>query len=376
MIGFYVIYILMGYAVAAVLSEILSLEFITLLYRASVVILSLVILFYQVATKKYSVRSAQCALIFFYSVYILFVLWHFSQGFSHDKLLLWRFYLNNTIFFVILPLIVVGRDLGTRDLQDIKLYGFIFSVSYIALIYFAWFLGHSELYRLSFYKLNPISLSIAAGISIFLFLFAINSRWLKALFVTSSLVLIISSGSRGPVLGLLVVLLVYLLFDSRRSLKLGLITLVSATFIALAYWASELFEAYVIMERFDLSSDKGSMSINIRVNQYESAFNIFLDNFLFGGSLTENYENMYPHNIILEILMSGGLFLLMVWNLVFYYYCKSIYKRIKENGIHTCDYLVIFLFCCSLVTWSLPGSGVLAIMILVSSRLSPSYRTF
>lgn len=53
------------------------------------------------------------------------------------------------------------------------------------------------------------------------------------------------------------------------------------------------------------------------------AITIFKENILVGGRVLYE-EGMYPHNIFLELLMAGGILLLILFGLIFYPLIKSV----------------------------------------------------
>lgn len=366
---FYIIYIILGYPISAILSEILFFDNLTIIYRAISLVFCVFFIVNKIKYDSLSYGKFQISLIFFYMLYLLFVLRYFSEGFDHESLTLWRFYLNNTIFFTLMPILSIVSDISDNDIRKIKNYGFFFSLAYLVLIILAWCFGLSDTYRLSFTKLNPISLSISLGIAI-LFIFwklKLNAKSISLIIIT--LVFMVYTGSRGPLLALFVVYTLYLIINARWGYKI--FALLSGLFVSVVIvsFYNVIVEYIPIISRFDFSTEKGGMSVSIREYQYKSAIEIFTENPIFGGGLTENHLNMYPHNIILELLMNGGIVLFGCFILTMIFFVLSLSKRVKNIGLFPLDYMIAFLILCTLTTSALPGTGVLAFCMVLATRI-------
>ena len=94
------------------------------------------------------------------------------------------------------------------------------------------------------------------------------------------------------------------------------------------------------------SEDQGS--IGVRFEMYSVSWQLFFNNPLFGVGLGNWHEfsgfdnHLYPHNVLLEILAEGGLFLFLVFFTTFVY----IFKNTSEVGRY------ILILCLLLTSFS------------------------
>jgi hypothetical protein len=129
------------------------------------------------------------------------------------------------------------------------------------------------------------------------------------------------SAARGPILALIVVGLYYIVLKKKvKFLFIFLFFLV--VFITLIYISRQFFHLEsAFIERNYLWIFEGNTSG--REPYFNRAIAIFKDNILVGGRVL--YEDgMYPHNLFLELLMSGGILLLLIFGLIFYPLIKNI----------------------------------------------------
>ncbi|NJD31287.1 MAG: O-antigen ligase family protein [Gammaproteobacteria bacterium] len=171
--------------------------------------------------------------------------------------------------------------------------------------------------RLATPVLNPISVG-HLGVSVFIValcgLAGSNAlgRAFRWLVILTSVVVIVASASRGPILAALMVALTYS-FVHRRRRRLGLARLVFRLAllglviagIALAVNYLEQ-EGYIsLIQRFsDTLEDVSALE---RIAMAVGAWQQFLDHPLLGSAFVELGSYTYPHNIVLEALMATGI---------------------------------------------------------------------
>ncbi len=123
--------------------------------------------------------------------------------------------------------------------------------------------------------------------------------------------LVVASGSRGPLLGVLLSAAMVFLLPTRNTatyrslLRIGsfLIVLVG---LAIAYFATrDSFELQAIERLFYILGDS---STSYRWLAMAGALEQFAQNPWFGSSLVELQTTDYPHNIVVESLMALGIF--------------------------------------------------------------------
>ena len=170
--------------------------------------------------------------------------------------------------------------------------------------------------RLATAVLNPISVG-HLGVSVFIValcglagssLLAKVFRWLLIL---TSVVVIVASASRGPILAALMVAIVYsFVRRRRRSLALGVLlfrlALLAAVIAAVVLAINYLEEGgYIsLIERF--SETLEDVAAQERIAMAIGAWTQFTDHPLFGSAFVELRYYTYPHNIVLESLMATG----------------------------------------------------------------------
>ena len=172
--------------------------------------------------------------------------------------------------------------------------------------------------RLQLPSLNAISLGHVAALSILLSVFFLSrlriTRWflLKIVAVLTVLaigvVLLIFTGSRGPQLALVVSLSYFLL-----SQKFGLILKIVAVAVPLALIITPTVVSYI--EEFNVGAiarilnvlDGSDSAFSSRLISYHSSLEVFYNNPILGKAIVEPVFGFYPHNILLEALMSTGL---------------------------------------------------------------------
>lgn len=192
----------------------------------------------------------------------------------------------------------------------------------------------------------PLSLlgSITMLLSIILFYYKrINGiAFVLAAFPSATLMAI--AGSKGPVVGLGITLLVLLpIYFKKIRLKF-------AIFLSLAIWGVTRIEFVsnsidLLMRRFTIADR--DMSTTIRLNIFENAVDLFKNNPVFGAG---TYQGDYPHNFFLEVMSENGLLLLIVVLCILavfaFYYVRFILKK-SNNYIES---IAFSIFICSFIS--------------------------
>jgi hypothetical protein len=222
--------------------------------------------------------------------------------------------------------------------------------------------------RLSFGIINPIWLGRFAGMAIVI-LYGLESFRFRKLFYLINFVIIIFSGSKGPILGLLLVFILHYFKDSKVILYLillAILLIVSFNFIGEDYRdfilarflsfnpnATELFQ--------EIEDDRISILLRSTKNYFES---IQLSTCFIGlGPNTSSFyyyksvlnERWYPHNIFLEILFEYGLLALITF--LFTLFKTQIWKTSMLNS------LILFFLINSFFSGDLPLNWLLFFFI-------------
>jgi len=167
----------------------------------------------------------------------------------------------------------------------------------------------------SVYGINPLNISNLGAImlitSIF-FNFKDGFKTHDVGFYILGIVALIASGSKGPLLAFFIVLILIMIRNYQRLLKLKFIILVSIVVIAIIIALLFFRDEYAIIQRLiDMTSGNNQSSISTRQKMYIWTLNEILKNPLLLGSgidvFNEHYSYArYPHNIVLEVAYEVG----------------------------------------------------------------------
>ncbi|OOY32607.1 hypothetical protein BMI88_01585 [Thioclava sp. F36-6] len=120
--------------------------------------------------------------------------------------------------------------------------------------------------------------------------------------------LLILSNSRGPVVSLTLAFTLLLLAKIQHKRLLSVTSFFIIGALVAAYLnRSLLFDNTGILYRFEVITSGKDMSTAGRLISTSGAWHQFLENPFFGNSLQEEITKFYPHNVILESLMSTGI---------------------------------------------------------------------
>lgn len=200
-------------------------------------------------------------------------------------------------------------------------------------------------------------------------LMCFNNKIVKTIVNIIMFLLIIGTGSKGVIIGLIIVYLILMVKKIKSLLKnknsieiksiiknsiiLTLIILSVTIFILIKYVPVEF-----IKERLLSESSYGGAG---RVSLYSKAIELFMQNVFLGcgiGNYFYQYAEFtftYPHNIILEFMCELGIIGFMFFALFIYYVIKNILEKYKNSNIS----ILIMLFIMYLLNAMLSGNNVL-----------------
>lgn len=160
--------------------------------------------------------------------------------------------------------------------------------------------------------IGPIVISRAGGVLALCGLAATNVKnWIKILSFILGVSLLLLGSSRGPLAGFILCTLLLLLKNIRKGtfevifLKIVGITICIFVFISLF----NLFSGEINLgtyTRLTSMIDSG-VSGEERIHTWSAAWSQFVSSPIYGDKIVENYSYTYPHNLVLEVLMSVGL---------------------------------------------------------------------
>lgn len=316
--------VLSGYPIAAILSILLGVEnrFITVPFRLLILLISVILV------SVHNKRNGSTNLIFFIG-FILFWSIYFLKLFIGEifensveiglvEFSLYAFgtcFLPSLAFFLYIPFDSVGK---------IKKFSFAFlSIGCCVSIYYG-LVNFKNLIdqdlvvqRLSTDTIDPISMS-NIGVSLiilsFTSIFERNVKGsIKIVYVVSvamGIFSIAASGSRGPVISLLIVMGLFFLYNVQKNLIGKFALLIVFTIIAIGFTSYletkfNLQSLSRLQSGFDYTSDQ---SILERFELISTAVDEFLDNPLVGGRIGGQGKGRYPHNVFVESFMATGFF--------------------------------------------------------------------
>jgi O-antigen ligase len=223
--------------------------------------------------------------------------------------------------FGALPLLIISSmKLRDRDYDVIKwsllVSGLLLSV--VTLVYYRELIGSvgriSQAVSRDENYISPLALSycgtLSIGIGIHYLMKSKSGAWSRFLvfsFILFSLVPFFLGASRGSIFALFLPYVIMFLSSGSfvSNFRLLVIMLLTA---AVGVYLSELFGSSLIDRFTSMKTDisQGSESA-IRLEMWKEALLQFMDNPIFGDALEVRVFRFYPHNIILEVLMSTGI---------------------------------------------------------------------
>ncbi|MCZ9078986.1 O-antigen ligase family protein [Escherichia albertii] len=373
--GTFVSLLFFGYPVFSILATIFEQDSLTIFYRGLCIFIGLLSM--VIPSKKFgwyaSYSIVQILVIFLHLIYLSWVMYYFSNGYRNENLDL-SFYVNNSVLFSLIPILLLSKKLTLDSLFILKIQFNCFILMFITLTFIAYALGLNDQYRLSFEKINPISLSLYAAIGVLFCSWSFRSKVISTFVIVLLLSIMILSGSRGPLLALFFITCISIVFRLSFIKKIYAVIVAAALSFGITVFYDNLVDYIPILSRFNVATTEGSLSVNIREEQYKSAIDIFSNHPYFGGSLVEKFTFFYPHNIVIEILITGGIVLFFIYLLVFASFLVEIIKALR-NKVPVCFVYVFFLLLVSyMFTSSLAGMGLFYFVIVIISKMKLDYK--
>lgn len=196
--------------------------------------------------------------------------------------------------------------------------------------------------------ISPLALSYLSALAIGLgtsYLMTNNVGRSKRLFVYATIGLSIIpfflGSSRGSVIALFFPFIFYLFFQ--RNLKNKIKSIVVLVIVCVLFFIVIQFIKLGVIERIiytidALQSGGGSLS---RLSIWYEAWMQFLNNPVIGNSLEVESTGGYPHNILLEVLITTGIFGFLGYCLFLFFTLKKAAQIIKINPSH---FFIVVIF--------------------------------
>jgi len=188
--------------------------------------------------------------------------------------------------------------------------------------------------------LGPIIISQYGGLAALTFFYAICYRkftFHDAFFWLIGMALLVVGASRGPLIAILFthfLITLHLIKTRFKSLRLwaSLSVVLLVFIIGVIKFIVPNIKQIFLFDRVTKSVETGE-GLDARATQWSTAWAQFLDNPIAGDSIIEKSLNFYPHNLILEILMSTGIiggfcfFILLFKSINNYFVVKDVHGR-------------------------------------------------
>ena len=192
--------------------------------------------------------------------------------------------------------------------------------------------------------------------------FSVKHSLLKNIIILFLLLLlayfVVIGGSRGPVLALSICSF-FLLFHFRVSIIKLIILFISPMtyFITTSsiYDNLQMIGFSTIINRFE------SNDISARSSYYSEALNTFYNNPIFGGPFLLQKGaaiGSYPHNFFIEVLMTGGLFLFILFVILIIFGFKNLIKNFRTKSFTFIDILFLQYFLLGMTSGALWSSKI------------------
>jgi len=315
-----------------------------------------------------AIMSVLCIYIMF--TYRVFIDSIYSEKFIDDSYLLEYFVFG--LLFSLLASILISinstRELLLEVMVSLKVLLLISTVLIISLFLLDFSSGGLTNIRAGFERLNPISIGRASAVLIIIEMFIPSKHKLLSLliFIVGSTGLLLSL-ARGPMLGLAVVLFIFVL--GNFSLKKITYLVISLFAIIIIYTSVSQLVGYNVdlIEMFSKVGGSEDQSANQRFSLYISAFEQFSNSPFIGDRAVEINTNYYPHNFLIEVMMSIGAVGLVVFifiNIITIavYFSSNI---ILDKILKLVFYLYIFYFVNGMFSGSLFQSKEYWILLLL-----------
>lgn len=336
-IGFYSVLLVSVYAGLQGITEKISMPL-----RFLIILLCILLFFKEI--RKSKMVPEIIIYLFFFSIYFLRILYDYSLSrplyIDYQKLILYF------ISFSAIPFLVITSVNISRARINAVFKGFLYSTvvfSFLATLLYGKYIGAVSRLASAYVEddvLSPLILSYcsALGIGVLIMFLIYNKvtkgqRILICLAILLNLVPFYLGASRGSILSLFVPFLFLVL--SRISIKIIFKSIIVLFISIIVLYYIDVSTGSGLFARFlsigaDVESQSSSAS---RLGLWKHALNQFMDYPIFGDKLQTNNINIYPHNIILEILQSIGIIGFIPFAILLFKafkVCKQIFRNYVE----------------------------------------------
>jgi hypothetical protein len=232
--------------------------------------------------------------------------------------------------------------------------------------------------------LNPVAYGqmgaflVVLGVSILIDSSKKLSGWYVLFIATllpTGLVNIALSGSRGPLIQLIIALLALASFKLKRKhwmyiifsvgILIGVGTVVNSTVPIFG----------VLFDRMSTTGSSQNISDNERLSILGNAWNGFLNSPVLGTGFEEKVFHIYPHNLLVEACMATGIAGGLIMLCIYIYSVIGSFKLLKDNTKNWIGLLCIMALITGLTTGGLWGSFKFWALIVLVNNLRYSKKS-
>jgi O-antigen ligase len=248
------------------------------------------------------------------------------------------------LFLVIYQNNGIDQSLFTKRLSITAKDEDLLTINTLWIGFFGCCLGVASLFRIAFMELKPHNLIL----TILLFFIAVIELFLGA--------------ARSPFIAFILLSSIILLTNMfkvfKRKGQNAARLLILVSFLIIAVYSviklSDQIDFAIIDRLINFNESRQLGDKEERDFEWQSAWNQFLDSPIIGDQFVTKYDQYYPHNVHLEVLMSlgliGGLLYLMIYSII----VKNIVKAFRY--FNKDQMFTTYIFLCSLFFTSTSGS--------------------
>lgn len=358
--------------VGQVLVGIVNTTPVAIAYRALYLLLSLILLlFYLPNISRHKIPLVVPSLMLFWAFYVVrifndILIEGITIGYTRKGLL---FFLTYGLGGCLIPAIVTGlaaKNISYNRLTNYLL--FFFTLCNLALLFFL-FLENGFSSEIFYHRLrvgdsvvSPIALSQYGGALLITaassWLIVQKKHWVLPVLMGLGTMMIVLGSSRGPLVAAVGCIALLVADHFWQHVKTVMYWVYASVALVVLIWMVAVFvvpnlERINILNRVSTTVEDGA-GLDAREAQWSAAWSQFINSPIWGDALVENAYNFYPHNMILEVLISTGILgvlaLLPAAGILLWKYFN---RRHYEPEKRVYFYLFFFFFGCAMFSLSL-----------------------
>jgi hypothetical protein len=318
-------------------------NFVSIVYRSTALILSVIVISSSLVIKQFKFPSYFWAILLFWAFYLghyfidLFVYEHYlfpenGQFFYFSQGFLITFLNFVAIYFA-------SYRVTDLVLRNVFLWGFIcINVLLFVLIMTRLGADPQALLQMRFELeseesgnkyLNPITISSNAVFALLLIWSSHLPRVLKLVFLAVALVNLFFSASMSPALALILLIGFFAIKNFILNIQRAFIALGILIFIVwIALQFVDINELLIIQRVLEGGSGESSIE---RVRSVASAFDQIKENIFWGTHYFTLSDHSSPHNLFIDILLSTGIFGLLLFLVPFFNYLVYVFRNLSTS---------------------------------------------